>query len=366
MHTTILTVSDVRDIVRRVGLDALMDESIMRLGAAFAGFDPLKLVVPARDGFQYEAPNLGLIEWMPCMRAGETAHIKVVGYHPGNSSRHDLPTILSTLSMYGVQDGHLRGVMDATFITALRTGAASAVASRILAMENSSTLGLIGCGAQAVTQLHALSRAFHFDRVDIYDTDSEAMASFAQRVRCLNLDNIEIRPCKPQEILSSADILCTATSIGIGEGPVFDYGVFKQHLHVNAIGSDFPGKIELPTQFVRESVVCPDFPDQALKEGECQRLEPTDMGPDIHTLVKHQDDYLLHRKRATVFDSTGWAVEDMVCMDMFMEYAAEFGIGMELELESISSDTLNPYQFLFDSQPETVLHEAETNLLRAI
>jgi L-lysine cyclodeaminase len=366
MHTTILTVSDVRDIVQRVGLDTLMEESITRLGAAFAAFDPLKVVVPARDGFQYQAPDLGLIEWMPCMRAGEAAHIKVVGYHPGNSRRHDLPTILSTLSMYGVQDGHLRGVMDATFITALRTGAASAVASRILAMENTATLGLIGCGAQAVTQLHALSRVFDIDRVEIYDTDSEAMASFSQRLRCLDLDNVEVRPAKPQEILRRADILCTATSIGIGEGPVFDYGDFKQHLHVNAIGSDFPGKIELPARFVRESMVCPDFPDQALKEGECQRLERSEMGPDIHTLVKHQDDYLSYRARPTVFDSTGWAVEDMVCMDMFMEYAAEFGIGMQLELESISTDALNPYQFLFDSQPGTVLREAGTDLKRAV
>jgi ornithine cyclodeaminase/alanine dehydrogenase-like protein (mu-crystallin family) len=353
MQTTILTASDVRDIVHRVGLDALMDETIARITEAFATFDPEKIAVPARDGFQYDSPDMGLIEWMPCMRAGDSVHIKVVGYHPNNAERHDLPTILSTLSMYGVHDGHLRGVMDATFITALRTGAASAVASRILALPDSSRLGIIGCGAQSVTQLHALSRVFRLKQVCIYDTDATAMKTFEKRISCLELEDLEILPGVPQEFLDEVDIVCTATSVGIGEGPVFENGNFRPHIHVNAIGSDFPGKIELPEELIRKSLVCPDFANQALKEGECQQLNPAMIGPDIHNLVKDQASYLNATERETVFDSTGWALEDMVCMDMFMEYATAFGIGSALELESVSSDCMNPYQFLLESSAET-------------
>ncbi|MGI9264606.1 MAG: ornithine cyclodeaminase family protein [Gammaproteobacteria bacterium] len=366
MHTTILTASDVRDIVHRVGLDELMDETIVRLNDAFAGFDPAKIVVPARDGFQYETPDMGLLEWMPGMRTGESAHIKVVGYHPNNGVRHDLPTILSTLSMYGVSDGHLRGVMDGTFITALRTGAASAIASRVLARPDASVLGFIGCGAQAVTQFHALSRVFQLSDVYIFDLDPLAMTTFTDRVRCLGLNHVQIHHLPPQDFLAALDILCTATSVGIGEGPVFKDQQLKPHIHVNAIGSDFPGKVELPVELLTRSLVCPDFGAQAIKEGECQQLEATDIGPDIYTLVKEQSCYEAKRETCTVFDSTGWALEDMVCMDMFMEYAASFEIGRFLELECVSSDYLNPYQFLFEAPTDDALPGSNGELKRVV
>ena len=354
MQTTLLTASDVRDIVHRVGLDALMDETIARITEAFATFDPEKIAVPTRDGFQYDSPDMGLIEWMPCMRAGDSVHIKVVGYHPNNAERHDLPTILSTLSTYGVHDGHLRGVMDATFITALRTGAASAVASRILALPDSSRLGIIGCGAQSVTQLHALSRIFRIKEVCIYDTDAAAMKTFEKRVSCLELEDLEIFPGVPQEFLDEVDIVCTATSVGIGEGPVFENGNFRPHIHVNAIGSDFPGKIELPEELIRKSLVCPDFANQALKEGECQQLNPAMIGPDIHNLVKDQASYLNARERETVFDSTGWALEDLIVAEIITSLAAEAGCGTSVDMQCVSKDPKNPYEFV-----DTALTEEE-------
>lgn len=366
MHTTILTASDVRDIVFRVGLDELMDETIRRLHEAFKAFDPAKIVVPARDGFQYAAPELGLLEWMPGMRAGESAHIKVVGYHPNNGVRHELPTILSTLSTYGVSDGHLRGLMDATFITALRTGAASAVASRVLARPDASVLGFIGCGAQAVTQFHALSRVFPISDVCIYDLNPSAMATFSDRLRGLGTEGVQIHSLPPQAFLADIDILCTATSVGIGQGPVFEYQQLRPHLHINAIGSDFPGKAELPIELIKRSFVCPDFGDQAVKEGECQQLDAADIGPDICTLVKAKSRYREKRETVTVFDSTGWALEDMVCMDMFMEYASSFEIGRFLELETVSSDCLNPYQFLFETSTDDEQPDIKDELKRVV
>lgn len=353
MQTTILTADNVREIVLRVGLDALMDETIARLTEAFRTFDPVNTVVPTRSGFKYEAPAMGLIEWMPCMRSGDKANIKIVGYHPSNGTHHDLPTILSTMSMYGVNDGHLQALMDATFVTALRTGAASAIASRVLAQPGAADLGLIGAGAQAVTQLHALSRIFPLRRVFVHDIDLAALASFESRVACLSLKAIEIVKAPPEAFLGEVDILCTATSVEIGAGPVFDDDGLRPHAHVNAVGSDFPGKTELPEALLRASLVCPDFAEQALKEGESQLLASDELGPELHQLVKQQDRYLAGRDRQTVFDSTGWAVEDMVCMELFLGYSREFGIGQELQLESMSSDHRSPYQFLFDARDET-------------
>ena len=146
MLTMIVGRDDVARIVEAVGLDALMDEMIDRLSAAITSFDETTTRVRARDGFHYQEPDLGLLEWMPVMQTGEATTIKVVGYHPLNPTLHDLPTILSTISVYETGSGHLKGLADGTFLTALRTGAASAVASRVLARRNSKVLGLVGCG----------------------------------------------------------------------------------------------------------------------------------------------------------------------------------------------------------------------------
>lgn len=116
---------------------------------------------------------------------GEKFFIKVVGYHPSNPSKFNLPTIISTISEYDTNSGHLCAVIDGVLATAIRTGAASAVASKLMAHPESSTLGLIGCGTQAVTQLQALSLCFKIERVLIYDIDPNALSSFEKRCSAL-------------------------------------------------------------------------------------------------------------------------------------------------------------------------------------
>ncbi|MGK7886341.1 MAG: ornithine cyclodeaminase family protein [Crocosphaera sp.] len=349
METLILSVNDIRKIVQKVGLDMLMDQTIARLSKTFQQFDHNKTTIPPREGFSYENSHTGLIEWMPLLHQQERVVIKVVGYHPNNPQNRQLPTILSTVSAYDATSGHLMGLMDATFLTALRTGAASAVASQLMAKPDSKILGIIGCGAQAVTQLHALTRIFDFQQVLIYDTDPMITKSFAQRVACLNLTNVEIKTTPLAQLVALADVLCTATSVKVGEGPVFEDESLKPWIHINAIGSDFPGKIEVPKSVLQSSFVCPDFRTQALKEGECQQLEPQDIQLELYQLIKQQEEYRYIRYEKTVFDSTGWALEDQVVMNIFFDYAKELGAGTLVQLESISADTRNPYDFSIPS-----------------
>lgn len=141
-----------------------------------------------------------------------------------------------------------------------------------------------------------------------------------------------------------ADILCTATSVDIGQGPVIDDVDTKPWLHINAVGSDFPGKVELPQTLLNRSIICPDFLEQAVNEGECQQLERHAIGPTLYELVQHHGDYRDLREQLTVFDSTGWAIEDQVAMDMLMDYATELGLGQKIQLESVTTDPRNPYQ----------------------
>lgn len=350
--TMILSSADVQGIIAHYGLDLIMDTLISHMEEAIYTFDPKKIDIPARSGFHYDIPKQGLVEWMPLHKIGSQVTIKLVGYHPNNPDTYGFPTILSTLSAYDTKSGHLLGLMDGVLSTALRTGAASAIASRLLAHPNSSTLGLIGCGAQAVTQLHAMSRIFPLKQVLIYDIDPSAMASLEKRCASLDLD-LAFVASNIEQIVENADIVCTATSIDVGAGPLFSNLETKAHLHVNAVGSDFPGKVEVPLDLLKQSFICPDFKAQAIIEGECQRLEESDIDADLTKVLQNREDYTFVQQQRSVFDSTGWALEDHVVMDLFLDYASQLGLGQEIEIESIAGDAKNPYYFLEAIAPVT-------------
>ncbi len=344
-HTLVLSASDVEAIVTEVGMDEIMDQLIGNMTEAFNNFDANKTIIPTRSGFNYTQPELGLIEWMPLHDVGDKMVVKMVGYHPNNPKKYDLPTIVSTISNYDTKTGHLKSLVDGVFLTALRTGSASAIASKLLAHPKSETLGLIGCGAQAITQLHALSRIFPLKKVIFYDIDEATCQSFKNRVAILELPvEYELQPI--EQIVATADIICTATSIDIGEGPLFEKCPSKDHLHINAIGSDFPGKTELPIDFLKQSYVCPDFPDQAIKEGECQQLAAEDIGKDLFYCMKNVAQFKHLQKERTVFDSTGLPLEDLIVMDLFLAYAEKMKLGQLIEIETMSEDAKNPYHFV--------------------
>jgi len=347
--TLVLSSSDIEKIVTEVGINEIMDSLINRMIVAFEDYDPKYITIPIRAGFHYNEPQQGLVEWMPLYQHGEQVMIKVVGYHPNNPKQFQLPTIISTISSYDTSTGQLKGIMDGVFLTALRTGAASALGSLYLAKPGSSSLGLIGCGAQAVTQLHAISRVFPLNAVYYYDNDPEVVASFIDRVDMLDL-TINFIPSTIEKVVESADILSTATSIDVGEGPLFNNLKTKEHLHINAVGADFPGKTELPLELLRKSFVCPDFLGQALVEGECQQLKDDEIGANIFECVQNSDNFTDKKHQRTVFDSTGLSLEDQVVMDLFLEHASAMNLGQMIEIETISNDAKNPYEFMKKEQ----------------
>jgi len=344
-ETLVLSSRDVQTILERYGLNQLMDLLIHNLEKVICEFNAEKNIIPKRSGFNYEKPNTGLVEWMPVYEKEKEVVIKVVGYHPKNPSQFNLPTILSTISAYDTSTGHLTAIADGVLLTALRTGAASAIASKYMASPESSILGLIGCGAQAITQLHAISRVFDIEEVLYFDTDASAMKSFVNRCGMLKL-NLKFTATSIEEIVASSHIISTMTSVEIGEGPLFKGLNTNSKLHINAVGSDFPGKIELPLEFLNNSIVCPDFKDQAQIEGECQQLESKDIGPELVTIVQNFSAFEHIKDTRSVFDSTGWALEDQVVINLFIDLAIKLGIGEKMVIENISEDAKNPYHFM--------------------
>ncbi|WP_223632297.1 ornithine cyclodeaminase family protein [Corallococcus sp. EGB] len=348
--TLLLGPSDLRALVEGVGLHVLMDELIHALTVALRELDESVLQVPKREGFQVvgQPRPSGTLGWMPALRRGDSLTMRVSASLPTNRGEAGLPTLVASHSVHDVKTGHLVAVMDGVFATALRTGAASAVASRYLASPNSRVLGLVGCGAQAVSQLHALSRVFRLEQVLVHDVDPDAARSFVRRVAFLGLD---VRPTLLPDLEARADILCTATTVSPGAGPVISGHALQPHAHVNAVGSDQPGKAELPLALLRRSLVVPDFPAQARLEGECQQLHPDQIGPDLATVVQQPEEFAGWRERNTVFDSTGHALEDHVVTRLLLDHARSLGLGMRVELESLGGDPLDPYSQVHGEGP---------------
>lgn len=337
--TRVLTQQDVACLVTEIGVDALMDRMIVELEAALRAYDERKINVLQREGFKYRTPEVGLIEWMPMLRVGRDAVIKLVGYHPGNPHLN-LASIQASICRIDARTGRLSALIEGGFATALRTGAASAIATRLLAASDSRIVGMVGCGAQAVTQLHALSRVMKIDQILAYDADFTALSSFPDRIAFLGL------PCRPtslRELERDCDILCTATSVDVGLGPVLHGHALQPHVHINAVGADLPGKIELPRSLLMDSFVVPDFAAQARLEGECQQLPEDKIGPPLHMLVKNPELAKPHQTKRSIFDSTGFALEDQVVLDVLLDFAQEQGIGQLLELNSSNRDPKNPY-----------------------
>ncbi|WP_369217760.1 ornithine cyclodeaminase family protein [Streptomyces flavofungini] len=342
-RTHIVDAEAIATIVSKVGLGQLYDLTIARMETVLAGGPGAPVEMKQRDGFLLETPQLGLLEWMPAVRQGATVSIKMVGYNPHNPVKNQLPTILSTLCAFDADSGHLRAIVDGTFATAIRTGAASALASRVLARPDSTVLGLVGCGAQAVTQLHALSRVFPFTEVLVCDKDVRAENSFAARARTPE-GLVRIAPLA--EVEERADVLCTATSVGPHQGPVISGTSLKPWVHVNTIGSDMPGKTELPVDLLRRAFVCPDHVEQARAEGDCQQLTPEEIGPPLPELLLDADAHRRLSPVTTVYDSTGLALQDLVMVEVFEELARELGVGHRIAVEATADDPQDPYSFL--------------------
>ena len=351
MKSMVLSMEDTRRIVQSVGLDALLDEVIAGLRDALQRFDVTSVTTPPRSGFKYDRPVTGMLEWMPIKAGNSSATIKIVGYHPSNPNKENLPTILSTVLAFDTQSGHLLAIADGTFLTALRTGAASAIASEVLASAASETVGLIGCGAQAVTQLHAMLRVFpRLQRVLVYDFDEEVARTFEDRIAIMNASCVSLEVSNLGRLVRQSDIICTTTSVEVGQGPVFEDGEMKPWVHINAVGSDFPGKVEIPRALLRRSLVCPDVPEQARKEGECQQLAAAEIGPSLVEIVKGPQKFRHARQTPTVFDSTGWALQDHVVMEILLRHSGRLRIGTAVQIESSSADPRDPYHFLLSGE----------------
>lgn len=302
-----------------------MEAAIPAVERAFAAHGRGETIMPPKLYLPLEK-YAGDFRAMPSYMDG-SAGVKWVNMHPGNRERHGLPTVIGVYILSDPATAAPLAVLDGTLLTAFRTGAAAAVASKHLAVARPGTIGFIGCGVQA-RSLFAAHRALYGSlRALAADADPEAARRFAEETgaRVAAVDQC-----------ASCDIVCTATP---SRGPV----VFRSYVgistHINAMGADAPGKQELDPAILLEAKVVLDDMAQGTESGEVN--VPLHQGllrrEQIHGTL---GEIVAGRKKGregteiTVFDSTGLAIQDLALARLVYEEARLRGVGRDVELVS--------------------------------
>jgi len=263
----------------------------------------------------------------PRSRWPAAAGVKWVNSHPENPARHGLPSVMGVYVLSDPATALPLAVLDATVLTAARTGAAAAVASSYLARRAPRTIGFVGSGVQARWMLDA-HRVIYGDALSVVAADArrDAAEAFARESGGKVGSIADAAAC---------DIVCTSTP---ARAPVVSCEWLGRGAHVNAMGADGPGKQELDPAILERAVVVIDERYQATHSGEInvpisrgvyreEQIFAT-LGEVVlgKRRVERQDDTV------TLFDSTGLAIQDVALARVIYAAAKERGVGTPVDL----------------------------------
>jgi ornithine cyclodeaminase/alanine dehydrogenase-like protein (mu-crystallin family) len=271
-----------------------------------------------------------LLGLMPAHRGGDAPlySLKTVAVFPENPTR-GLDAHQGTVTLFDGETGEVRVLMNASAITAIRTAAVSAVATKLLAREDAKVLAILGAGVQARSHLEAMRAVGDFDTVRIASRTAEHAEALAAEAGAEAVGSAE-------EAVRDADVVVTATS---ATEPVLKREWLKEGAHVNAVGGRPPQMTELDTATVAESSFFVDRRESAEAEAGDYRaaLEAGAIGPD-HIRAELGEVLIgAHPGRTspdelTVFRSLGLAVEDLAAAEYVVERARASGAGTEVPL----------------------------------
>ncbi|HYI67980.1 MAG TPA: ornithine cyclodeaminase family protein [Candidatus Limnocylindrales bacterium] len=288
-------------------LDAV--EAAYRDVAAGRDHSPLRSHVELSDGALLLMPGV--------REGGAGASVKLVTVMPRNAER-GLPTIHAIVVWFDAATGRPLALLDGAAVTALRTGAASGVGSRLLARTDAETLGVIGAGGQAEWQVRAVLAARPIRRVLVYARDAARRDAFAARMAGVTGMDVAAAP-DAEAAVRDADIVCCATT---SHEPVFDAAWLRPGTHVNGIGAFNLGMIELPPElFARASLVAVDAREAAMAEAGdvAAAIERGLIGPgDLVEIGSVDRSWAATREpdAITVFKSVGLAIQDVAAAEL--------------------------------------------------
>ena len=248
---------------------------------------------------------VGVIELMPTSD-GELYGFKYVNGHPKNM-KEGLQTVTAFGLLADVFSGYPVLLSEMTVLTALRTAAMSAVATKHLAAKGADTMAMIGNGAQSEFQCLAQKAVNGITNIRLYDIDMAATEKCAANLAGLGL-NVTICTT-PEAAIEGAQVITTATADKDMQTILTD-NMVGAGVHINAIGGDCPGKTELHRDIVARSTVFVEYPPQTRIEGEIQQMDPDHPVVELWQVMTGAAKGRQSAAEVTLFDGVGFAIED--------------------------------------------------------
>jgi ornithine cyclodeaminase/alanine dehydrogenase len=260
---------------------------------------------------------------------------KIISVFPGNLSL-GLSTLQSVYLLNDPTTGEVLALMDGILLTAMRTGAASALATKYLSRKDAKTLGIIGTGAQAPYQAEAISEVRSIRRILVYDKDHRAADDFSETVS-KNL-KIPVRiMATARDVVIDSDVLVTVTTSTV---PVLDGHDLKTGTHINAVGAYTPEMRELDDLTIGKSKIVVDTYEGCMAEAgdllipiKSGKISKEKIHADLAEIVLRQKPARVNEDEITLFESVGFALEDLVTARLAYQRAKEKRMGLEFRLD---------------------------------
>lgn len=314
-----------------------MREAIKAVKDAFIDLATGRADVPVRQSLTPGAHS-GATLIMPGYLAGiDALATKIVSVRPDNPEM-GLPLIYGIVLLIDAATGRTLAVIDGRSLTAIRTGAASGLATDLLARGDSATLGLFGAGVQAETQLSAVLAVRPIERVYVYARRRDKVADFISRMRDRIDSRVEMIPAgSASEAVRAADVVCAATT---SENPVFDGEDLRPGTHVNAVGSFTPRMQEIDFATLRRAgrIVVDSIPAAMHEAGDLIQaidagvISVDDIRDEIGQIAAGSKPGRTAEDEITYFKSVGNAAQDVALADIIHRRAIERGIGIDVDL----------------------------------
>jgi alanine dehydrogenase len=278
-------------------------------------------------GFHIKAAGLKLA-------AGTYFAAKVNANFPENMSRWGLPTIQGVIALYDGESGYPLALMDSIEITALRTGAATAVAAKYLARPDSKVATIAGCGVQGRIQLKSLAQVLRLERVYAYDRDEALSGRFAVEVSAEL--GMEVRPVTDLAgAVGESDVCVTCTPSG---RPFLMREHVRAGTFVAAVGADNPLKQEMDPELLASNKVVVDVLEQCAAIGDLHHaiavgvMGKSDVYAELGAIVAGRTPGRTSAEEIIIFDSTGTALQDVAAAAVVYQKALRAGNGFRLNL----------------------------------
>jgi ornithine cyclodeaminase/alanine dehydrogenase-like protein (mu-crystallin family) len=322
MSLLVLSEDDVRRLLDMESCVEAMSDVLASLARGEL-FQPLRSIARPPDAS-------GLLGLMPAYRGGDDPAyaLKEIVVTPDNPNARGLDAHQGAVLLHDGESGELVAVLNASPVTAIRTAAVSAVATRALARADAKRVAIIGAGVQARAHVDAIRAVLDDPEIRIYARRAEAAETLASELGALPSPS-------PDAALFGAEVVCTTTS---SRDPVLEHRWLAPGAHINAVGSSIPTARELDSETMRKASLFVDRRESTLNEAGDYLIPAAEglIGPDHITaelgevlagLASGRTD----EEELTVFKSLGIAVEDLASADLVVRKAREQGVGTEVE-----------------------------------